>query len=155
DAELELVKLYAKQIRDRALLEEATIFQMRCERHLGVLLIAAKNAGQIAEGRRRKDETHRVTLSEIGVDAKLSMKAQQAAALDDGAFERVIETSREKIRSGRAILVDPIQAATKEGEIARRRAAHAARTLTGGKVEDLRALIASGWRARLVGMDPQ
>jgi len=110
--ELEHVKLYARQIQDKALLADATIFQMRAERRLGILLAAAKQTGQIAEGRKPKDEnSERVTLKEIGVDKKLSSRAQKAAALDDDAFEHLAEGAREKIRSGGAILVDPISAA--------------------------------------------
>jgi N6-adenosine-specific RNA methylase IME4 len=154
--ELEHVKLYAKQIRDRALLEDATIIQMRAERRLGVLLAAAKEAGQIAEGRKRKDDpATRVTLPEIGVDRKLSMTAQKAAALDDDAFERLEERTREKIRGGGAILVDPISAAAKETEIADRRAAHAARTVNGGCIKDLGELALSGRRFGSIGSDPQ
>ncbi len=107
--ELEHVKLYARQIQDRALLADATIFQMRAERRLGVLLAAAKEAGQIARGPRPKDQdSDVVTLKEIGVDKKLSSKAQRAAALNDETFEQLTESTREKIRSGGAILVDPI-----------------------------------------------
>jgi len=154
--ELEHVKLYARQIQDRALLADATVFQMRAERRLGVLLAAAKEAGQIAEGRKRKDDAgDRVTLPEIGVDRKLSAKAQKAAALDDDAFEQLTESARDKIKSGGAILVDPIQAAAKDAEIAGRRTAHAARTEKGGCVADLGALALTGKRFGSIGSDPQ
>jgi N6-adenosine-specific RNA methylase IME4 len=158
--ELEHVKLYARQIQDKALLADATIFQMRAERRLGILLAAAKEAGQIVEGRiakgrRVEPNPDRVTLKEIGVDKKLSARAQKAAALADGAFEQLAESARDKIKSGGAILVDPINVAAKEAEIAGRRASHAARTKDGGKVEDLHELAASGFRAGFIGMDPQ
>jgi hypothetical protein len=107
--EFEHVKLYARQIHDRALLADATIIQMRAERRLGVLLIAAKEAGQISEGRRRKDDdASRVTLEEVGVDRKLSAKAQKAAGLEETSFDAMCQATRDKIKSGRAILVDPI-----------------------------------------------
>jgi N6-adenosine-specific RNA methylase IME4 len=155
--EIQHVKLYARQIQDKALLEDAIVLQVRTEQRLGVLIAAAKEAGQIAEGRRRKNEPEgeRVTLTEIGVDRKLSARAQKAAALDDADFERVIENIREKVRGGGAILVDPIQAASKEADIADRRKQHAERTQSGGRVEDLHALAASGFKAGFIGMDPQ
>ncbi|WP_265440178.1 MT-A70 family methyltransferase [Bradyrhizobium sp. SEMIA] len=154
--ELEHVKLYARQIQDRALLADATVFQMRAERRLGVLLAAAKEAGQIAEGRKRKDGAgERITLPDIGVDRKLSAKAQKAAALDDDVFEQLTESARDKIKSGGAILVDPIQAAAKDAEIAGRRAAHAARTEKGGCIADLGALALTGKRFGSIGSDPQ
>lgn len=156
--ELQHVKLYARQIQDRALLADATIIQMRAERRLGFLLSSAKEAGQIVEGRRPKAEeqdSSRVTLKEIGVDKKLSSKAQKAAALDEAAFEQLTESAREKIKSGGAILVDPINAAAKDAEIAGRRAAHAARTTNGGCVADLGALALTGKRFGSIGSDPQ
>lgn len=155
--EMQHVKLYARQIQDKALLEDAIVLQTRTERRLGVLLAAAKEAGQIAEGRKRKDDSEgeRVTLTEIGVDRKLSARAQKAAALEDGAFERLIESTREKVRGGGAILVDPVGAATKEAEIADRRAAHAARTEKGGCIADLGALALTGKRFGSIGSDPQ
>lgn len=158
--ELEHVKLYARQIQDRALLADATIFQMRAERRLGVLLAAAREAGQIVLGRTAKGTTvevdpDRVTLKEIGVDKRLSSKAQKAAALDDDAFEHLAESARDKIRSGGAILLDPIKAHAKDAEIATRRAAHAARTLDGGCAEDLGTLARSGRKFGSIGSDPQ
>ncbi|SDC08048.1 N6-adenosine-specific RNA methylase IME4 [Bradyrhizobium brasilense] len=163
--ELAHVKLYAKQIQDRALLADATVIQMRSERRLGVLLAAAKEAGQIAEGRRANGvsrnakggdaDDDRVTLKEIGVDKKLSTKAQKAAALDDDAFEQLAETAREKIRSGGAILVDPITSAAKEAELAGRRQAHAERTKDGGSIADLGRMVAEGRKFGSIGSDPQ
>lgn len=158
--ELEHVKLYARQIQDKALLADAVVVQMRAERRLGVLLAAAKEAGQIAEGRVAKGakvepNPDRVTLSEIGVDRRLSSKAQKAAALDDDAFEILAESARDKIKSGGAILVDPINAAAKDAEIAGRRAAHAARTENGGCIADLGALALTGKRFGSIGSDPQ
>lgn len=155
--EIQHVKLYARQIQDKALLEDAIVLQTRTERRLGVLLAAAKEAGQIAEGRKRKDDAagERVTLTEIGVDRKLSARAQKAAAIEDDAFERLIESTREKVRGGGAILVDPVSAAAKDAEVASRRAAHAARTEKGGCVADLGALALTGKRFGSIGADPQ
>jgi N6-adenosine-specific RNA methylase IME4 len=144
--ELAHVKLHARQ------------FQMRAERRLGVLLAAARAAGELAEKGRRpaKDEHAKpATLAEIGVTAKLSSVAQRAAALDDDAFEGVITGARDKIRGGKAILVDPVASHGKTVELDGRRAAHAARTQNGGSVKDLGALALSGKRFGSIGSDPQ
>jgi N6-adenosine-specific RNA methylase IME4 len=157
-AELEHIKLRAKQIRDRALLADATEFQMRVERRLGVLLAAAKDAGQLANKGRPKTEPGTVaaaTLKEIGVDAKLSMKAQRAAAMETELFECVVAEMRARMASSKAVLVDPIQQAEKTAELDKRRADHAARALSGGRVDDLGKLALSGYRAKLIGSDPQ
>lgn len=108
--ELAHVKLYAKQIRDRALLADATEFQLRAERRLGVLLVAAKEAGQLADRGRRKAETADseppATLDEIGVDRKLSAVAQRHAALSDDDFDHVVQATRERITAGRAKIIE-------------------------------------------------
>jgi N6-adenosine-specific RNA methylase IME4 len=156
--ELAHVKLHARQIQDRALLADATEFQMRAERRLGVLLAAARAAGELAEKGRRlaKDEaTKPATLAEIGVTAKLSHVAQRAAALDDAAFEGVISGARDKIRGGKAILVDPVASHGKTVELDGRRAAHAARTQNGGCVEDLGRMVREGRKFGSIGSDPQ
>lgn len=112
--EVEHLKLYARQIKDRALLAEAHAFQLRVERKLGVVIIAAKEAGQIAEGRRRKADENctseeqfpRVTLEEVGIDRKLSARSQKAAGIAEQAFEAMVEATRNRILSGRAKVID-------------------------------------------------
>jgi hypothetical protein len=108
-------KLRAKQLRDRELLARATEFHMRVERWLGVLLIEAKKAGHICDGR---PTAGRVTLREIGIDWKLSSKAQYAAALGDDAFEATVAEMRTRMASGKAKLVNAVPDAEK---VSRRR----------------------------------
>jgi len=154
--EIEHLKLHARLIRDRELLAKATVAQMKFERELGTMLSVAIDAGHIVEGRPPKNrEPGRFTLKEIGVDVKLSSRAQKAAALDDEAFEQLAESARDKIKSGGAILVDPIKAAAKDAEVADRRAQHARRTEKGGCVADLGALALTGKRFGSIGSDPQ
>lgn len=161
--DLEHVKLYAKQIKDKALLEEAVITQMNAERRMGEMIIEFKAAGKIAEGRvaggktrkAREPDPDRVTLQQIGVDPRLSARVQKAAALSDIAFREVEESARQKIRAGGAILVDPIKANAKEAEIAGRRAAHAARTVDGGCIADLGEMVREGRKFGSIGSDPQ
>lgn len=159
--EIEHIKLYGKQIRDRDLLTDATLLQMRCERRLGVLLAAAQEAGELKQARgrhaanRADDAPAPATLKEIGVDKKLSSKAQKAAALSEDEFEIALASVADKMRSGGAIMVDPIQAATKAADVAKRRQAHADRTIDGGCIADLGKLALSGYRAGSIGADPQ
>jgi N6-adenosine-specific RNA methylase IME4 len=156
--ELDHIKLYANRVRDRQLLMDAIEYQMRVERWLGVLLSRAKDAGLIREGRPLKvpaGELPPASLKDIGVDAKLSMKAQKAAALAPDDFAAAIAGMRARMASGKAILVDPVKEAETAAELDERRAAHAARTLNGGRIEDLGKLALSGFRARFIGSDPQ
>jgi N6-adenosine-specific RNA methylase IME4 len=56
--------------------------------------------------------------------------------------------------SNKAIMVDPVQAHEKASDLAGRRAAHAERAFAGGTVDDLKALAASGYRAKCFYLDP-
>lgn len=102
--EIEHVRLYAKQIKDQRLLAEATALQMQAERKLGLILAAAKERGQIREGRHRKQngtDSEPFTLAEIGVDKKLSARAQQRAAMPADDFAEYIEAAQTRIVSGK------------------------------------------------------
>jgi N6-adenosine-specific RNA methylase IME4 len=159
--DLGLIKLRAKQVRDRELLAKATEFEMRVTRRLGELLDAARQAGHLREGTGRPSKLEAgaalppATLKEIGVDKKLSVMAQRAAALDVADFEDVVREMHTRMASGKAILVDPIQHHEKSAELDGRRAAHAARTVNGGTVKDLGELALSGKRFGSIGSDPQ
>lgn len=161
-AEIEHVKLHARHIRDRTLMAEATEFQMRVERRLGILIQAAQAAGQLATKGRPKaadkcsDSEHfpPATLAEIGVDRKLSSSSQRAASISEMAFDAMVAGMRERLASGKAMVVDPLGAAEKVAKQQRRRDEHASRALDGGSVEDLHALVASGYRAGVIYMDP-
>jgi N6-adenosine-specific RNA methylase IME4 len=122
-------------------------------------MAAAAEAGQIAVGRPEKNgvsETPfpRVTLAEAGVDKQLAKKARLAAGVGELAFEALIAQMRQRMASGRAILVDPVNAADKQARDDARRSDHAARTLDGGTVEDLATLAASGFKVGAILADP-
>lgn len=128
-AEVEHLKLYARQIKDQELLAEAHVFQARVERKLGVVIDAAKAAGHITQGRRKKDdgktsdeEVFRVNLADVGIDHKLSARAQKAASISEQAFEMTVEAMRERIVSGKAKIVG--------GEVVK-----GARAIMGSRVE--------------------
>jgi N6-adenosine-specific RNA methylase IME4 len=156
--EVEHIKLYAKQISDRELLADASAFQMKAERRLGIVIAAAKEAGHFKQGRQpKKSETEvfpRTTLQEVGVDHKLSTRAQRSASISEQAFEAMVAATRERIVAAGAIVVDPIAAAQKDEADAKRKAEHEERTFSGGKVEDLHNLIASGFKASTILADP-
>lgn len=102
--DLELLRFRARQICDRDLLADATEYQMRVERRLGVLLAQAKKAGELARGPRRQD-IPQVTLKDIGIDKKLSASVQRAAAMTDSAFEDRIRDVRATVALGRKMRV--------------------------------------------------
>ncbi|MBW7966781.1 MT-A70 family methyltransferase [Bradyrhizobium sp. BR 10261] len=113
---------YARQAGDKALEIQAAQIRFRAERRLGELLVAAKKAGQIRAGNPNrsqseqldggaleraeadleafKDQPLRVTLQEAGIDRKLSMRAQQIAAMDAAEFEQALEKHADEMRAG-------------------------------------------------------
>lgn len=125
--EIAHLKLHARQIQDRAMLADAIEYQMLAERRVGVLVGLAKAAGHLREGRpvkaRPDTEMPPATLKEIGVDKKLSVRAQRAAALDEVAFESVVAGTRDNVMAGKAILVDPIRSGVNGGDKKEMRAA--------------------------------
>lgn len=118
--EFELAKVRARQIKDQALLADATEFQLRAERRLGQVLEAAKAAGLFRQGRQPKagktsgaEVFSRPTLEEAGIDHKLSSKAQKRAGIAEQAFEAMVQRTRERIASGAAKIIpsEPINGA--------------------------------------------
>ncbi|CUT12513.1 Mlr8507 protein [Bradyrhizobium sp.] len=126
--QLDHIKLHARHIQDREVMVEAVVLQMEAERKLGEMLDGLQAAGLIASGggRRKKDDTARATLEDIGVTKDLSSKAQKAAGLERNAFDAMCQAVRDRIKGGRAIMVDPID---DRGVI------HGARSIMSGRVE--------------------
>lgn len=144
--------------RDRAIIADAVELTTNADRKLGEMLKAAKAAGQIAVGRNWQsngsdsEPLERITLEDAGIDKKLSSRAQRIAEIEPDAYEQMLAQHREAILKGRNVSFDT---AIREDKKERLRAAHRARTYEGGTVEDLEALAASGFRAKVCGIDPQ
>lgn len=107
---IEHLRLHAKQVQDRALMAEAAELQFRAEVKLGELLIEAKNAGQLREGRPKKNDTESASFSlkEIGVSPRQSADAQRKASISERAQLAMIERMRERILSGGATIIDHV-----------------------------------------------
>lgn len=131
--------------------------RLRAERRIGQLQIERKKAGDLHKGGRpskktgSNEEPVSPTLEELGIDKKLSMRAQGLAGIGERAFEGMLERKLAEIRSrsGRVSL-DLL----KETRMQRARAAHEAKTYEGGTVEDLRELADSGARFGVIYADP-
>lgn len=133
----ERAKAYARIARDRKMQADATELVTRAERKLGILLRRVKDAGLLSQGGRPAERSNLsepetgadaepvfdntpFTLAEIGIDKKLSSRAQKMAALDDQTFEVVVVESRERILSGSAAVVNPAKDVTTAGKKAAR-----------------------------------
>lgn len=159
--QFKLLQDYARRVRDREVLARATVLQLKSERVLGGMIEQAKTEGRLAQKKKpRAEESEdgtlpRFTLAEAGIDKKLSVAAQAAARMAEDEFNALLQETEERIRSRKAIVIDPVKDAAKAADIKARRVAHAARTKGGCCVADLGDLALTGWRAGFIGMDPQ
>ncbi len=125
----EQMKLYARQAKDPAMLANATEIQMRAKRKLGQMIQSAKETGQLGVGRPERSNVGggepveieeeadhengsepepftRTTLSEIGIDKKLSHESQKWARLGDADFDAELERTRNRILGDAASAVN-------------------------------------------------
>ncbi len=124
---------YARIAKDRKLQADAAEIVARAERKLGILLRKAKGDGLLSQGGRPAENSNLsepetgadaepvfdqtaaggapegkpFTLAEIGIDKKLSARAQKLAELDEGDFEMAVQGQREKILAADALIVSP------------------------------------------------
>ena len=144
------MQVYAKQAKDRTLVEDATDIRMRAERRAGELLAEMqKNKGAVAGKTGRKGQPvldAKPKLSDFGVSKTQSSQWQALAALPQDKFESVVAETRSKMhRASRNAL--------REAEIEQERAGYRARTEQGGTVSDLEALAAAGKRFGVICPD--
>ncbi|WP_441280109.1 hypothetical protein [Bradyrhizobium sp. 63_E2_N1_3] len=163
---------YARQAKNKDLEIRAARIRFRAERRLGEMLLLAKAAGHLAEGRPRNCSGEeqfsdaggdvaeraeaelgaakplRVTLQEAGIDRKLSSRAQRLAAMDTAEFEQALERQAEEMRSGQArVAMDLLKVGAEEKGRADRRNLAAALS---GQTADL----PSGPKVPAVYLDP-
>lgn len=100
----EAVRIYARQAKNKQLEIDAAEIRLRAERRLGELLAAApKNQGAATEGigkRGAKGEPRYdqpPTLRDLGIDKKLSARAQKLAAVPEREFESQMADWRERV----------------------------------------------------------
>jgi N6-adenosine-specific RNA methylase IME4 len=148
------MQLYAKQAKDRTLIEDATEIRLRAERRAGELLRKMeKNGGARGQGRPQKGgskgrppKDNTPTLADLGVTKTQSSRWQRFADLDPETFESRVIAARKKALNG----LDGVH-----HEIRQRaeRAAYESRITKGGTVDDLRALAETGYRAGVIYCD--
>src|SRR5262249_1413456 len=142
---------YARQAKNRDLEADAVEIRMRATRRLDQLRQAQKDGIGLSVGTRgsrikgaRVDE--KPTLASQGIDKNLAHQARVLGAMDEAAFER-------KVAEARDSAARVFRRAVREAEIIQERAERRAQTATGGSIEDLHALIASGFRAGVIAID--
>jgi N6-adenosine-specific RNA methylase IME4 len=145
---------YARQAKNKELEAHAVELRMRATRKLDQLRQTQKETVGLADGgdatRARvgaKPELVRPTLASQGIDKNLAHQMRVLGAMDEAAFERKVVEAR-----GSAERV--FRRAVREAEIAQEKVERRARTALGGSVADLQTLIASGFRAGTIAVDP-
>jgi hypothetical protein len=94
------MRLYAMQAKDRVLVDQATEIRLRAERRAGELLREMEERGEReTKGGDRKSKSHAATLiprlSDLGINKSQSSRWQKLAAVDDDAFEDVVDRARQ------------------------------------------------------------
>jgi N6-adenosine-specific RNA methylase IME4 len=97
------MQAYAKQAKDRSLIEDATEIRLRAERRAGELLREMKDRGERQTGDNRQNlRGSRVAtpvtprLSDLGVTKSQSSKWQRFADLDNATFESRVDRAKRK-----------------------------------------------------------
>jgi N6-adenosine-specific RNA methylase IME4 len=154
----EALRAYARQAGDVQLEQDASEIRLRAVRRFGQLELELKSAGLMHQGGRpsktgqdAEPVSGGITLADLGATKAFSANAQKVGGIAERAFEEMVARKRDQIagRKGRVSL-DIV----KELEDERRRADHESRTHDGGKIDDLHALAASGFKAGAILADP-
>lgn len=98
----EAMRVYARQAQNVDLEIMASEIRLRGERRLGEMLIEAKSNGELGRGRPQEkctesEQLPRVKLDDIGIDRKLSSRAQRLGGIAEQAFEKMVARVREDI----------------------------------------------------------
>jgi N6-adenosine-specific RNA methylase IME4 len=99
----EAMRVYAIQAKNVDLEVMASEIRLRGERRLGELLIEAKQAGRLSRGQPKKNcsdseqYSDRLHLVDVGIDRKLSSRAQKLGGIAERAFEAMVGRMREQI----------------------------------------------------------
>jgi N6-adenosine-specific RNA methylase IME4 len=144
------MQVYARQAKDRSLIEDATEIRLRAERRAGELLrdtAKATASGSNQHQQRSRSATDPPKLADLKINKTQSSRWQRLADLDSAAFEERVAAARKWAANG----LDAVHRDIRQRE---QRAAYAARKERGGTVADLHALAASGARFGVIYADP-
>ena len=158
----EAMRAYGRQAKNKTLEIDAAEIRLRAERRLGELIGDQKHGGGLAtgaqyggrakiDGSRAEPSIKTPTLAELGIDKKLSSRAQKIAAIPEATFEAQMASWRERAAEmDERITVNFIR----EHEKAQRREANQAPVEGGGRVEDLLELVKKGVTFSTIYADP-
>lgn len=145
------VREYARRANNFELEGNAIALRMDAALRLGEMIAAQKATVGLATGGGGKYGRKRVlekpTLKDAGIGKTLAHQARVLSQLSPADYERKREDARRS--AGRVF-----RRVVRESEIEQERADRRKQTAQGGTVADLHALIASGFRAGVIAIDP-
>lgn len=153
------MRVYARQAKNRQLEIDAAEIRVRAERRLGEMISEQKRtiglnrglAGSVSGSDREPVKDDRPTLSSIGINKKLSSRAQKLAEYDGNAFERLVARWREhQEREADRITLK----AFRESEYEEAQSASDTEREEGCSVADLQTLISAGKKFGVIYADP-
>lgn len=146
------IEAAARVAKNRDAEADAAVIRLRAERRLGEMLAQTKrHRGGRPKTGSENEQVSEPRLADIGVDRKLSARAQKLFAVPAADFDQHIAEFREEVRElGGRVSAKLIR----EGEKAQRRAERHQTVEGGGTVENLYALATSGYQAGTIGADP-
>ncbi len=147
--------VYARKAKNKDLEEDAIEMRLQATRRLDQLRQAQKQAVGLNQGavpgktglRGNPVLDARPTLASQGVDKNLAHQARVLGKLSEEEFKAVVA-------EGRASVSRTMQRVVNAVALEQEREAYRARTYTGGTIDDLVALAASGYRAGVIVPDP-
>jgi len=145
---------YARQAKNRDLEADAVEIRLRATRRLDQMRLAQKEAVGLNQGalpgktglRGNPVLDPRPTLTSQGIDKNLAHQARVLGALSDEKFEAAVADARDKV-------VRAVRNAVREVEILQERETYASRTEQGCTMNDLQALVGSGFKASVIYAD--
>jgi N6-adenosine-specific RNA methylase IME4 len=151
------LRLYWRQAKNREAEISMAEIRFRAERRIGEIKKDLRASGELHEGGRPVKTSasdaavSKIKLSDMDIDEHSSRRCEQLANIEPNSFDRLVARWRElQEKSAKHVSVNLL----KEHADAKRRSDHADRALQGGTVDDLRTLIASGYKAGAILADP-
>ncbi|OAF05444.1 hypothetical protein AYJ54_00630 [Bradyrhizobium centrolobii] len=117
----EAMRAYARMAKDTQLEIDATELRLRAERRLGIMLSQQELHRGGRPSKTGSSEEPVLTLADVGIDKKLSSRAQRIGGVGEQAFEAMVESVRDRIAKGDRVPLDIAATDKKERRAERER----------------------------------
>ena len=117
----EAMRAYARMAKDTQLEIDATELRLRAERRLGIMLSQQDFHKGGRPSKTGSSGEPVLTLADVGIDKKMSSRAQRIGGIGEQAFEEMVESVRGRIAKGDRISLDIATGDKKERRAERER----------------------------------